>query len=84
MVERELLTQFNHPGIIKISSSFQDPKRLYFVLELCEGGPFKDFFKLNYGRLSLDVLSFYVGEIVNILEYLHKAGVVHRDLKVTI
>lgn len=61
MVERELLTQINHPGIIKINSSFQDPNRLYFVLELCEGGAFKDFLKLNYGRLSLDVLSFYVG-----------------------
>lgn len=82
MVEREILCRLDHPGIIKLNASFTDPSRLYFVLEYCEGGQFKDFLKLHFGRLSFDVVAFYVGEIVNVLEYLHANGVVHRDLKV--
>ena len=42
MVERELLTRIEHPGVIKIVASFQDADNLYFVLELCEGENFKD------------------------------------------
>lgn len=83
MVEREILCRLNHPGIIKLSASFTDSKRLYFVLEYCEGGAFKDFLKLHFGRLNFNVVAFYVGEIVNVLEYLHINGVVHRDLKVS-
>lgn len=82
LVEREILCRLNHPGIIKLNSSFTDPKKLYFVLEYCEGGQFKDFLKLHFGKLSFEVVAFYVGEIVNVLEYLHSNGVVHRDLKV--
>jgi 3-phosphoinositide dependent protein kinase-1 len=61
---------------------FQDTWNLYFVLELCEGGQFREFIEGNVGRVSDEVVAFYVGEIVNILEYLHGVGVVHRDLKV--
>lgn len=32
MVEKELLSNFKHPGIIKLRSSFQDKQSLYFVL----------------------------------------------------
>lgn len=42
IVEKELLTRIEHPGVIKILASFQDADNLYFVLELCEGGDFKD------------------------------------------
>jgi len=38
MVERELLTNFKHPGIVKLRYSFQDRHSLYFVQEYCEGG----------------------------------------------
>jgi serine/threonine protein kinase len=84
MVERELLCRLDHPGIIKLNSSFTDPKKLYFVLEYCEGGQFKDFLQMHYGRLNFNVVAFYVGEIVNVLEYLHLNGIVHRDLKVPV
>lgn len=35
MVEKEVLCRLNHPGIVKLSASFTDPKRLYFVMEYC-------------------------------------------------
>jgi len=33
----------NHPNIIKFYSSFQDKKKLYFVLEYVGGGEFSNY-----------------------------------------
>lgn len=71
-----------HPGIVKLRYTFQDKTSLYFVLEYCEGGDFINFIKNNMDKLTEDVKIFYIGEIVNMLEYIHKSGVTHRDLKV--
>ena len=38
MVERNILVKLNHPFIVKLYNSFQDRKKLYFVLEFCAGG----------------------------------------------
>jgi serine/threonine protein kinase len=33
-----LLTQLNHPFVIRIVSTFQTEEKFYFVLEYCPGG----------------------------------------------
>lgn len=38
MVERNVLVQANHQFIIKLAYSFQNDRKLYFVLEYCPGG----------------------------------------------
>lgn len=42
-IERQLLSLFDHPNIIKLFSTFQNKKKLYFVLELAERGDLKEF-----------------------------------------
>ena len=82
LVERELLTNFKHPGIVKLRYSFQDKTSLYFVQEYCQGGEFINFIKANINKLTEQVKVFYIGQIVNLIEYIHGHGVTHRDLKV--
>lgn len=38
MTEKEILAAITHPFLVKMVTSFQDSKRLYFVLEYCPGG----------------------------------------------
>jgi serine/threonine protein kinase len=38
MTEKQILAEIEHPFLIKMHSSFQDDKKLYFVLEYCPGG----------------------------------------------
>lgn len=38
MTERKVLASLNHPFLVKLYFSFQDEKKLYFVIEYCPGG----------------------------------------------
>lgn len=61
--------------------SFQTADRLCFVMEYVNGGEL--FFHLSRERIfSEERTRFYGAEIISALEYLHKEGIIYRDLKV--
>ena len=78
--EKEMLSKMDHPGIVKLSFTFQDSTWLYLALELCPNGELAELIARK-GRLPIRLAQFYAGEIVNILTYLRKMGVAHRDIK---
>eukprot|EP00298_Acanthocystis_sp_HF-20_P014006 c20597_g1_i1.p1 GENE.c20597_g1_i1~~c20597_g1_i1.p1 ORF type:complete len:830 (+),score=258.33 c20597_g1_i1:58-2547(+) len=78
--ERDVLSSISHPHIVNFFGSFQDPKKLYIVMEFVCGGEF--FHHLRHaGRFKEDTARFYVAEILTALEYLHSNNIVYRDLK---
>ncbi|CAM0883835.1 unnamed protein product [Alopecurus aequalis] len=79
-MERIVLDQLDHPGVIRLFFTFQDSYSLYMALESCEGGELFDQI-IRKGRLPEDEARFYAAEIVDILEYLHSVGLIHRDVK---
>ncbi|CAL9229147.1 unnamed protein product [Arabidopsis halleri] len=79
-LERIVLDQLEHPGIIKLYFTFQDTSSLYMALESCEGGELFDQITRK-GRLSEDEARFYTAEVVDALEYIHSMGLIHRDIK---
>ncbi|CAA7033923.1 unnamed protein product [Microthlaspi erraticum] len=79
-LERIVLDQLAHPGIIKLFFTFQDAFSLYMALESCEGGELFDQITRK-GRLSEDEARFYTAEVVDALEYIHNMGLIHRDIK---
>ena len=38
MTEKEILAQIEHPFLVRMKMSFQDDRKLYFLLEYCPGG----------------------------------------------
>ncbi|KAK8987260.1 hypothetical protein V6N11_027016 [Hibiscus sabdariffa] len=79
-LERIVLDQLDHPGVVRLYFTFQDTFSLYMALESCEGGELFDQITRK-GRLSEDEACFYTAEVVDALEYIHNMGLIHRDIK---
>ncbi|XP_038993146.1 3-phosphoinositide-dependent protein kinase 1-like isoform X3 [Hibiscus syriacus] len=79
-LERIVLDQLDHPGVVRLYFTFQDTYSLYMALESCEGGELFDQITRK-GRLSEDEARFYAAEVVDALEYIHNMGLIHRDIK---
>eukprot|EP01029_Cantina_marsupialis_P022317 TRINITY_DN543_c2_g1_i1.p1 TRINITY_DN543_c2_g1~~TRINITY_DN543_c2_g1_i1.p1 ORF type:complete len:702 (-),score=85.29 TRINITY_DN543_c2_g1_i1:184-2289(-) len=83
MMEREVMSQLNHPNIVKLYHTFQDADNLYFLYEFAYQGELWKQLMDNQVQvgISLTETRHYVGQIVCALEYLDSLSVVHRDLK---
>ncbi len=83
--EAKLLASLNHPNIAviysfeEILSSSSSSSRHLLVMELLEGETLSA--RLAKGRLPLDQVLRYGGEIARALDNAHRRGIVHRDLK---
>ncbi|KAM7537573.1 hypothetical protein Aperf_G00000064293 [Anoplocephala perfoliata] len=79
-MEREVLRRTNHPLIIHLIYTFQDPSRLYYVLQYAQRGSLLDYLhKLT--SFNKEGTQFYSAELVLALRYLHSQSIVHRDVK---
>ncbi|CAN1318876.1 3-phosphoinositide-dependent protein kinase 2 [Linum perenne] len=79
-LERIVLDQLDHPGVVRLYFTFQDTFSLYMALESCEGGELFDQITRKR-RLSEEEARFYAAEVVDALEYIHRMGLIHRDIK---
>ena len=78
--ERIILEKIKHPFIVKLHYAFQNPEKLYFVIDFLNGGEL--FYHLRREqRFSEDRTKFCAAEILLALECLHNNGVIYRDLK---
>ncbi|XP_051120024.1 3-phosphoinositide-dependent protein kinase 2 [Andrographis paniculata] len=79
-LERIVLDQLDHPGVVRLFFTFQDTFSLYMGLESCDGGELFDQI-IRKSRLLEDEARFYAAEVVDALEYIHSMGLIHRDIK---
>jgi len=80
MTENRVLQSTRHPFLIGLKYSFTTQDRLCFVMEYVNGGEL--FFHLSRERqFTEDRTRFYGAEIISAIDYLHKRGIIYRDLK---
>uniref|UniRef100_A0A8C1G3S5 Protein kinase X-linked n=1 Tax=Cyprinus carpio TaxID=7962 RepID=A0A8C1G3S5_CYPCA len=78
--EKEVLTEVNHPFLVRLFWTHHDDRFLYMLMEYVNGGELFSYLR-NRGRFSNSTGMFYSAEIVCAIEYLHSKEIVYRDLK---
>jgi len=78
--ETSLLQMVDHPNIVKLIDICDTKDTLFIIMELMEGGELYDEIVKRKHFTEKDA-SFIMYQLFLALEYLHKKGIVHRDLK---
>ncbi|XP_023316892.1 serine/threonine-protein kinase S6KL isoform X4 [Trichogramma pretiosum] len=70
----------HHNFIVNSPDRWQGRKALFILTKFINGG---ELFSLveEYGSLSEEIVRIYVAEVALALDFLHNAGIIHRDLK---
>jgi len=79
-LEVEILSNIDHPNVVKLYEIFDEGNKLYLVMELMQGGELFDRIveKEAYSeREAAECLK----PIVDAIRYCHELGIIHRDLK---
>lgn len=80
ITERNALALSRSPFCVTLFYSLQSSTSVYLVMEYMVGGDLKSLLAM-YGFFDEGTSRFYCAEILLALQYLHKHGIVHRDIK---
>lgn len=81
MVEIDILTECHHRNIVQLLEAFFFEEKLWMLIEFCEAGAV-DSIMIDLEKPLLESqIAFLCREMLAGLSYLHKAKVIHRDLK---
>jgi serine/threonine protein kinase len=72
-------TESKMPYFVKMIDNFSNEDYEYVVLEFCEGGTLTDYYKKN--KLKLEEILEIIYQVGIGVEYLHRIGITHRDMK---
>ncbi|XP_075958163.1 hormonally up-regulated neu tumor-associated kinase homolog A [Anarhichas minor] len=79
--EGHIQQMIRHPNITQLLDILETDNSYYLVMELCPGGNLMNCI-YDKKRLEERETQKYIRQLVLAVEHLHRAGVVHRDLKI--
>ncbi|XP_053243329.1 mitogen-activated protein kinase kinase kinase kinase 5 isoform X1 [Podarcis raffonei] len=82
LIQQEIymVKECKHPNIVAYFGSYLSREKLWICMEYCGGGSLQDIYHVT-GPLSEFQIAFVCRETLKGLDYLHKKGKMHRDIK---
>jgi serine/threonine protein kinase len=77
--EMKSLNQLHHPGVVTFYHHFVADQMLFLVMEYCDGGSLRC--KMEQQRPTQNTVFQWARELVQTLQFVHKQGIVHHDIK---
>jgi serine/threonine protein kinase len=78
--ELDLLSGLQHPNIVSVKGFVEDKANIYLILEYVDSGSLLSLMK-QYTSFPPLLVGEFVAQVLQGLDYLHKKGIVHRDIK---
>lgn len=78
--ERTIMLSCKSPFICRLFRTYRDSKFVYMLLEACMGGEVWTILR-DKGYFDDTTTQFIIGCVLEAFEYLHRMGIVYRDLK---
>ncbi|XP_052242550.1 hormonally up-regulated neu tumor-associated kinase homolog A-like [Dreissena polymorpha] len=79
--EGKILQMVRHSNIVQLLEIMETQNSYYLVTELCRGGDLMDYISQRR-KLPEPEVKKYIRQIVSAVDYLHRLGILHRDLKI--
>ena len=77
--EAKLLQRLRHPNIVRAYEVMESDSKYYLVMELCSKGDLMRYVEQG-GALSEKETRKYMRQMVNAIDYLHQASILHRSV----
>ncbi|XP_057498044.1 mitogen-activated protein kinase kinase kinase NPK1-like isoform X2 [Actinidia eriantha] len=78
--EVKLLKNLSHPNIVRYLGTVREDETLNILLEFVPGGSISSLLG-KFGSFPESVIKMYTKQLLVGLDYLHKNGIMHRDIK---
>ncbi|XP_073711813.1 cGMP-dependent protein kinase 2 [Misgurnus anguillicaudatus] len=80
LLEWRILQSIQSDFIVRLHAAFSDTRYIYMIMEFCSGGEIWTKLK-EAGRFEENIAVFVTACVVEAYAYLHKKGILYRDLK---
>jgi len=78
--EIEILKNIKHPNLMECYGTFETDKSFFLITEYCSKGELFDYVQKREQLAECEAVEFFK-QMLDGVEYLHKNGICHRDLK---
>jgi serine/threonine-protein kinase ULK/ATG1 len=78
--EMSVMSKLNHPNIMHLYEFMETAHNYYLVIQFCNNGDLESYLK-KMGKLSEEEAVYFLMQIMNGFQVLHKNKIMHRDVK---